>query len=98
MRLANPANNDLSDDAPITNWGYFILFSYLYLLQGVISGIISTMPYIYPILPGYNSMALFNANLLPFSFKFIIGTHFFMQLLSYKNTVSCLMVRGKLGW
>lgn len=67
-------NNDLSDDSTITNWPYFLIFSYIYLLQGVISGIIGTMPYIYPILPNYNTMALFNANLLPFSFKFILGT------------------------
>lgn len=68
------ANNDFSDDAPIQNWSLFLLFSALYLLQGIISGVIGTMPYIYPQLPDYNSMALFNANLLPFSFKFIIGT------------------------
>ncbi len=79
--------NDLSDDHGITNWPYFLLFSYLYLLQGIVSGIISTIPYVYPKLPDYNSMALFGAHLLPFSFKLIIGTIPAIKLLFSKNIV-----------
>jgi thiosulfate reductase cytochrome b subunit len=60
--------NDLSDHTPIKNWKYFSLFSYLYVLQGVITGIAMTMPYVYPILPSVSTMALFNATQLPFSF------------------------------
>jgi hypothetical protein len=56
-------------------------------VQGIVSGIIGTMPYVYPKLPDYNSMALFGANLLPFSFKFILGISNLMKLLFSKNTV-----------
>jgi len=31
--------------------GTFLLFPYLYFIQGVIIGLIGTMPYIYPTLP-----------------------------------------------
>ena len=90
--------NDLSDDTAINNWSYFILFSYLYLIQGIISGIIGTMPYVYPHLPDYNTMALFGAQLMPFSFKFILGTFIFIKPLSFKNTVLLAMENAKRGW
>lgn len=54
------------------------MFSYLYLVQGIVSGIIGTMPYIYLQLPDYNTMALFGAHMLPFSFKFILGIFVFI--------------------
>ncbi len=74
------------------------MFSYLYLIQGIISGIIGTMPYIYPQLPDYNTMALFGANLIPFSFKFILGIYILIKLLSFKNTVLSAMENAKRGW
>lgn len=42
---------DNHDLGVINNWGYFFLFSYFYISQGVLSGFISTMPYIYSQLP-----------------------------------------------
>ena len=57
----------------ITNWGYFTLFSYLYVIQGIVSGFAATMPYIYTQLPDTNTMTIFNSTNLPFSLKFLIG-------------------------
>lgn len=39
------------DIGKINNWGYFLLFSYLYVIQGIVSGFASTMPYLYAQLP-----------------------------------------------
>jgi hypothetical protein len=72
--LAEVKDEDDHDIGEINNWGYFLLFSYLYLIQGVVSGFAATMPYIYSQLPDYSTMAIFNSTNLPFSFKFIIGT------------------------
>jgi hypothetical protein len=58
----------------INHCGYFVLFSYLYLIQGVVSGFAATMPYIYAELPDVSTMAIFNSTNLPFSLKFLIGT------------------------
>jgi hypothetical protein len=74
----------------INHWGYFLLFSYLYLIQGVVSGFAATMPYIYKELPDVSTMAIFNSTNLPFSFKFIIGTSSPTQRPFSKNThLSC---------
>lgn len=51
-----------------------MLFSYLYFIQGVIIGLVSTVPYVYPRLPDIDTMALFNSAALPYSFKFLLGT------------------------
>lgn len=69
----------------ITHWGYFLLFSYLYIIQGVVSGFASTMPYIYSELPDVSTMAIFNSANLPFSFKFLIGILSDTQPPSSKN-------------
>ena len=98
QRASHPSNNDLSDNTAITNWGYFILFSYLYLLQGIVSGIIGTTPYIYAQLPDYNTMALFGANLLPFSFKFVLGSSPATQRPSSKSTSCWATESAKRGW
>lgn len=57
----------------ITNWGYFALYSYFYVIQGIVSGFAATMPYLYSQLPSESTMAIFNSTDLPFSFKFLIG-------------------------
>lgn len=48
-------------------------------------GISGTMPYIYPELPDVHTMTLFNSVSLPYSLKFLLGTMFINQPLSYKN-------------
>ncbi len=44
-------DDDNHDLGKITNWGYFLLFSYLYVVQGIVSGFAATMPYLYSQLP-----------------------------------------------
>ena len=53
----------------------FVLFSYLYFVQGAIMGIAGTMPYIYKELPDVHTMALFSAVTLPYSLKFLLGNY-----------------------
>jgi len=50
-------------------------FAYLYFVQGLILAIGATMPYIYPKLPSYSVMAVFNTISISFSFKWISGIH-----------------------
>lgn len=45
----------------------------MYILQGIVSGIISTMPYVYKNLPSISTMAIFSATNMPFTLKFLIG-------------------------
>ena len=51
----------------------YMLFFYLYLVQGIALSIGGTMPYVYPHLPSYSTLALFAAVTLPFSFKFFLA-------------------------
>jgi len=75
----------------------FILFSYLYFVQGAIIGISGTMPYIYKELPDVHTMALFHAVTLPYSLKFLLGTIFLRQHPFFKGTATLNMVRGRPG-
>lgn len=75
----------------------FLLFSYLYLIQGVVIGLIGTMPYIYPHLPDIETMALFNSISLPYSFKFLIGKSSPTKHLSYRSFPSSNTVKGRHG-
>jgi hypothetical protein len=77
--------------------GTFLLFSYLYFIQGVIIGLIGTMPYIYPTLPDVDTMALFNSITLPYSFKFLIGTPTCTQRRFSKNSRSSSTASARPG-
>ena len=76
----------LADELEQTNWGLFFLFSLTYILEGLITGFISTMPYVYPSLPDVDTMALFSATTLPFAFKFVLGTYMGRQPPSWRNS------------
>ena len=79
-----PLENKEREDKGQVSRGTFLLFSYLYFIQGVIIGLIGTMPYIYPTLPDIDTMALFNSISLPYSFKFLIGTSLSLSTISLK--------------
>jgi hypothetical protein len=64
----------------------FLLFSYLYFVQGCVIGIAGTMPYIYKELPDVHTMALFHAVTLPYSLKFLLGTSALSQPPSCRST------------
>lgn len=55
------------------------------------------MPYIYPELPSYNVMAVFGAALLPFSFKFLLGTLLVIKLRLLKSIRTLTMGKGSSG-
>jgi len=51
----------------------YLLFCYLYFIQGLMIGVVGTIPYVYPELPDVDTMIIFNNLSIPYSFKFIIG-------------------------
>jgi hypothetical protein len=55
------------------------------------------MPYIYPKLPTYSVMAIFNSISIPFSFKWFSGKFKLKKLLLYKNIQVLAMEEEKLG-
>ena len=77
--------------------GKFALFCYLYLMQGAVSGVISTMPYTYPKLPDIETMALFHSISLPYSFKFIVGIHSIIQRPSWRSSPASNTVSARPG-
>jgi hypothetical protein len=55
------------------------------------------MPYIYPQLPTYSVMAVFNSISIPFSFKWFSGKSKLKKLHLFKNIPVLIMEEGKLG-
>lgn len=75
---------------------YYLCFL-LYFLQGTVEAIPATMPYLYPELPPYTTLALFSMTDFPFSLKFLLCTSSPTQPPSSKNTPTSPMEKGKPG-